>query len=335
MTGQFKTIAIATLLSLSLAGCKQQTTQSQSSSTPPSPSSPSSSSTPSSPSSSSPSTPSSSSNPSSSSPSTPSSSSPSSNSPGAPSSSGSPSSSSAPSGAQPSGSDSSAAEGSEQPGEQAPGSRPSGTEPGFDGESDSGPGESTLYDSYDPNGDTGTEPSGSNDSSGTGDDAGEAGNGGELTMDDGPLTQGSAQDRQASLEAELAGSMGEYDDMILREREYVLGRGTAKGADEQLEEETPAGRDNDGEGEGGGNINPYGLPGSDNGGAEQGGKPSGNRNGGSPGIPGKGELPPPADIPDGSDDDVVARQIREAALKEKDPKLREKLWQEYRKYKNQ
>ncbi len=41
----------------------------------------------------------------------------------------------------------------------------------------------------------------------------------------------------------------------------------------------------------------------------------------------------PADVPDGSDDDIVARQIREAALKEKDPVLREKLWDEYRKYK--
>jgi hypothetical protein len=41
----------------------------------------------------------------------------------------------------------------------------------------------------------------------------------------------------------------------------------------------------------------------------------------------------PADIPDGSDDDVVARQLREAAMKEPDPQLREKLWDEYRKYK--
>ena len=41
----------------------------------------------------------------------------------------------------------------------------------------------------------------------------------------------------------------------------------------------------------------------------------------------------PADIPDGSDDDVVARQLREAAMKETDPALREKLWDEYRKYK--
>lgn len=43
----------------------------------------------------------------------------------------------------------------------------------------------------------------------------------------------------------------------------------------------------------------------------------------------------PEDIEGGSDDDIVARQIREAALQEKDPVLREKLWDEYRKYKNQ
>lgn len=41
----------------------------------------------------------------------------------------------------------------------------------------------------------------------------------------------------------------------------------------------------------------------------------------------------PEDIGDGSDDDVVARQIREAALNEEDPVLREKLWEEYRTYK--
>lgn len=43
----------------------------------------------------------------------------------------------------------------------------------------------------------------------------------------------------------------------------------------------------------------------------------------------------PADIPDGHDDDVVARQLREAAENETDPVLREKLWAEYRKYKNE
>lgn len=52
------------------------------------------------------------------------------------------------------------------------------------------------------------------------------------------------------------------------------------------------------------------------------------------GVSGKAsDVRPPADIPDGHDDDIVARQIREAAMKEKDPKLRAKLWDEYRKYK--
>ncbi len=41
----------------------------------------------------------------------------------------------------------------------------------------------------------------------------------------------------------------------------------------------------------------------------------------------------PPDIGDGSDDDIVARQLREAAIAEQDPELKEKLWDEYRKYK--
>lgn len=42
------------------------------------------------------------------------------------------------------------------------------------------------------------------------------------------------------------------------------------------------------------------------------------------------------DLPDEADsDDIVARQIREAAESETDPELKEKLWVEYRKYKNQ
>lgn len=43
-------------------------------------------------------------------------------------------------------------------------------------------------------------------------------------------------------------------------------------------------------------------------------------------------FPPPEDIPSGRDDDVVARQIREAAMSEPDPELREALWEEYRRY---
>ena len=38
------------------------------------------------------------------------------------------------------------------------------------------------------------------------------------------------------------------------------------------------------------------------------------------------------DIPVMVDDDIIARQLREAALTEDDPQLRERLWDEYRKY---
>ena len=40
----------------------------------------------------------------------------------------------------------------------------------------------------------------------------------------------------------------------------------------------------------------------------------------------------PDDIPVMVDDDIIARQLREAALAENDPALRERLWEEYRKY---
>jgi hypothetical protein len=60
---------------------------------------------------------------------------------------------------------------------------------------------------------------------------------------------------------------------------------------------------------------------------------------GSPGVGGGASsraqtqtFPPPEDIPSGRDDDIVARQLREAAMSEPDPELREALWDEYRKY---
>ena len=40
----------------------------------------------------------------------------------------------------------------------------------------------------------------------------------------------------------------------------------------------------------------------------------------------------PDDIPDLVSEDIVAKQLREAALTENDPQLRERLWDEYRNY---
>jgi len=57
----------------------------------------------------------------------------------------------------------------------------------------------------------------------------------------------------------------------------------------------------------------------------------GGRSGGAPDAPAVYEAP--EDIPAGNDDDIVARQLREAAMREADPEVREALWNEYRKYK--
>ena len=45
-------------------------------------------------------------------------------------------------------------------------------------------------------------------------------------------------------------------------------------------------------------------------------------------------MPLPPDTPDAKDDDVVARQIREAAMAATDPEMRAKLWEEYENYKS-
>ncbi len=61
---------------------------------------------------------------------------------------------------------------------------------------------------------------------------------------------------------------------------------------------------------------------------------AGNRQKGSKGaVGGQGSVQEHRTRPSGHDDDIVARQIREAAEKETDPELKEKLWKEYEDYK--
>jgi hypothetical protein len=67
--------------------------------------------------------------------------------------------------------------------------------------------------------------------------------------------------------------------------------------------------------------------------SEGGNEGQGGGGAGSTGTKGQGPSTTPKNIPDGRDDDVIARQIREAAEKETDPELRDKLWKEYIEYK--
>jgi hypothetical protein len=141
-----------------------------------------------------------------------------------------------------------------------------------------------------------------------------------------------ARQRTEMLDAELEAGLGEFDERLLREQERVRAAAPPSAAGEGASS-------GDGEGEGRGEDIPAGTAGGavaegpgDGEQAEAG--PAGPPGAGAGGkVAAQGTHEPPPGTPDGSDDDVVARQLREAAEKEPDPVLRKKLWEEYRRYK--
>ncbi len=131
------------------------------------------------------------------------------------------------------------------------------------------------------------------------------------------------------LEKSLSDALGEFDGKLLSEQERLAAR-------------IPKQREGSATGSGGygaeGSLGPAGGGGIAGGGYEgEGG--DGRAGAGGSGQPGSvaagGGKPAPAGGRStiDTDDDIVARQLREAAEKETDPALKEKLWQEYRKYK--
>jgi hypothetical protein len=151
----------------------------------------------------------------------------------------------------------------------------------------------------------------------------------------------SRDERIAGLDVELAAGLADFDELLLREQERVKAAAPRS---------APGGGTGNGTGEGGSRGN--GNEGGDetsagdagrktreteaggvstaSGGAD---RSSTGAGGGPVKTPRTGATGQPPGIPDGSDDDVVARQLREAAEKETDPVLQKKLWEEYRKYK--
>ena len=153
-----------------------------------------------------------------------------------------------------------------------------------------------------------------------------------------------SEERRAGLDGKLDESLREFDGLILKEQEIL----------DERREETAANA-----GGGGGLASAEGSTGGggstedadvdvDAASQEQRGG-----TGGSPDAPPEDSAPAspeatidgdptatdlngrvPGDVGDGRDDDIVARQLREAAMQEKDPALRERLWDEYRTYKS-
>ena len=132
-------------------------------------------------------------------------------------------------------------------------------------------------------------------------------------------------ERVAVLDRQLEASTGVFDAIIREEQRQQRASRREQGAATQSSvdsgtEQEPSGR------------NPYENP------REREGSPDGTVGSGMgssrdivPDIPENYDMP--EDIPSGDDDDIVARQLREAAMRESDSTIRERLWNEYRKYK--
>jgi hypothetical protein len=133
-------------------------------------------------------------------------------------------------------------------------------------------------------------------------------------------------ERVAVLDRQLEESTGVFDAIIREEQRQQRESRREQGANSQSS--TQSSNDSGTETSSSGR-NPYET--ADQGGYGSVGGGMGGRSGGAPDAPAVYEAP--EDIPSGNDDDIVARQLREAAMREPDPDIREALWNEYRKYK--
>lgn len=150
-------------------------------------------------------------------------------------------------------------------------------------------------------------------------DSFETGFEGSMGSAEGPLTPA---EQVAVLDRQLEQSTSDFDVMILEEQQRQREMDRNRPERTQREQTTGVGAVT-------GGRNPYQddvARGSSGGG--MGGGYGGS--GGAPENPAIYEAPD--DIPNGDNDDVVARQLREAAMREPNPAVRERLWNEYRKY---
>ena len=129
-------------------------------------------------------------------------------------------------------------------------------------------------------------------------------------------------ERVAVLDRQLEASTGVFDAIIREEQRQQ--RSSRREQGNQSQSTGGSGTES-----ASGGRNPYEA--SDDGGYGSVGGGIGGRSGAAPENPAVFEAP--EDIPSGNDDDIVARQLREAAMREADPEVREALWNEYRKYK--
>lgn len=155
-------------------------------------------------------------------------------------------------------------------------------------------------------------------------------------------TESTAVESTARMIEQFNGSLGEFDERLLREQDRIKQRkprteasSSASGGGASAGQGGVAGENDGDEGKPTNSGSEKTASESGTAGSVEEGKPGSSSKKGSQGksLPGS-KSSAPDDIPDGSNDDVVARQLREAAEKETDPELKKRLWDEYRRYKS-
>jgi len=152
-------------------------------------------------------------------------------------------------------------------------------------------------------------------------------------------------DRISDLETTFGQSLGTFDEMLLEEQQKI-----ASTAPKQYEDSNGSGQDrfesgNDGDSRGSNESSAKGNTYPGNSGSPARGDRSpgqsvesaatGSNSGTGVGSTKQSQTPPTSGNKDLSqtDDDIIAKQLKEAAEQETDPEVKEKLWEEYRKYK--
>jgi DNA mismatch repair ATPase MutL len=137
-----------------------------------------------------------------------------------------------------------------------------------------------------------------------------------------------SEEQAQQLDQQLDERFADFDRLLLREREFLSEKQKEQGAPQS------GGGGANGDLDGFEGLDDYGDIAGENNSSRSGGNGS-HQTGGENAFPSKNtNVNTPPDLVNSKGDDVIARQLREAAQKEKDPVLREKLWDEYRKYKS-
>lgn len=148
-----------------------------------------------------------------------------------------------------------------------------------------------------------------------------------------------SEERRDAVDKRLDESLGEFDSELRKERERVAQERDAREAAGRAAAQTEDESDEDGDEASGSAATEEPMVAGTNGedGAQGEARPgdlkSDKQQPGSNSATGSGSGAGAREIPDGSDDDIIARRLRKAAEQETDPELKEKLWKEYIEYK--